>query len=122
MTREKRLEWIEKLVWDYATSPEDILYAIEHPTKENEWLRQKMFVRSFERMKWQDVVRFWGIETCKRMDSSAIRGNIRPSLRNRYDYIFGILRGEAVSVSKQYIEDYRKIITPFLSDRWYNHK
>ncbi|MGP1418709.1 MAG: hypothetical protein ACTTJZ_02705 [Sphaerochaetaceae bacterium] len=119
MTEEEKLRTIKNLYWDYTVSPSDILEIIKGSKKASSEERRRIFVRCFEHLPWQNVVWLWGIDECMKMDTADTRRRIRPQLRGKYDFIYGILQGKPVSVSRQDIEIRRKLIAPLLSDRWH---
>ncbi|MGI6436690.1 MAG: hypothetical protein ACOX0D_01335 [Sphaerochaeta sp.] len=118
MTEEEKLRTIQNLYWEYNVSSSDVLEIIKGSKIVSSEERNRIFVRCFEHLPWQNVVWLWGIDECRKMGTPEIRRLIRPQLRGKYDFIYGILQGKPVSVPRQDIEIRRKLVAPILSDRW----
>jgi hypothetical protein len=124
MTREKKLELIRKMYWDYIVSPAQLLDKIEGIvpwTDENE--RNRTFVRTFETLKWHETVSIWSVSQCiKCLDNPDVEKHIRRQQRARFEYLRDFLQGKPVSPPKQNFECYKRIVPILVSDRWYGIK
>lgn len=118
MTQEEKIKSIKGLFWDYVVDPQETLRHIEAADIDEISLR-RLFVRCFERLKWDDVVDIWGIDRCLDMEGDEVRRMIRPQLRDKYDRIYAALHRKPIPLSRQDIEDIRRFIAPLLSHRWY---
>jgi hypothetical protein len=98
-SREKKIELVKLLNWDYAVSAEDMLAVIEgRLEKAPPFDRPFLFVRSLERLPWHYIVALWGIDAIQELYTPRVAARVwPPGMRSRYDYAVKLLRGEAVS-------------------------
>lgn len=124
MTEERKLELIAKMYWDYIVSPSEILSKIEGKTAwRDKAEHDRVFVRTFETLKWQETVSIWSIEQCKKcLNDKDIEKNIRREQRARFEYLRDFLQGKDVSPPEQNFELYKRIIPLLVSNRWYGIK
>ncbi len=130
MTKDYRHQTTDK------SSFSDILQAVNWdtniPEKEMELLlngdrdvvygltREALFLRCLERVAWHNLVPMWGgAENCAKLYTQRVRKGLRNNkMRHKYDFVFGLLRGEPVQPAgwdSEYCQDLRRT---FLSDRW----
>ena len=82
--------------------------------------REMLFLRCLERVAWHNLVPMWGgAKNCVKLYTEKVRKGLRnDKLRHKYDFVFGLLRGEPVQAARwdsEYCQDIRRT---FLSDRW----
>jgi hypothetical protein len=120
LSKEKKLELMKNLNWDYQVSAEDMLAVIEgNLERAGAFDRDALFVRSLEYLPWHIVVALWGVETMKQLFTAEVRGRIWPAdRRETFDVAFAILRGEAISTPGWGSERSQRLKRTFLSDRW----
>ena len=118
----EKLNIMKMLNWDYLDNPEDMLAVIEGRLETSGvFTKEKLFLRSIERLPWHQIVELWGVEKIKELYTHDIAERIWPKERKyHYDFAVSILRGEAIPVARWGDEYYRKMWRPFLSDRWYS--
>jgi len=121
-TRLEKLNIMKMLNWDYLDNPEDMLAVIEGRLETSGvFTKEKLFLRSIERLPWHQIVELWGVEKIKELYTYDIAKRIWPKERKcHYDFAVSILRREAVPAAGWGDEYYRKMWRPFLSDRWYS--
>jgi hypothetical protein len=119
---EEKLNMLKPLVWDYYRVPLPEMLEVVEGKKEKAggFDRDRLFVRSLERLSWQDLVRLWGIEAIKTLYTPHLARRLRSQdFRRKYDFAIGILRRETVSVAGWDSERHRRLRNLFLSDRWH---
>jgi hypothetical protein len=112
------------LNWDCLDKYEDMLAVIEG-TRESSgsFTRDKLFIRSMERLPWHYLVALWGVETIKEMYTPEIANRIWPKERRQhFDYALAVLRREPIPPARWGDECYKQMWRPFLSNRWYSAK
>jgi hypothetical protein len=121
LTHEEKLKLMGSLNWDYLDKPEDMLAVIEGRLESSgAFTRDKLFVRSLERLSWYPILGLWGIETVKQLYTPELAGRIWPkSMRQRYDFVLAILRREPVPITEWGTQGYRSKRYRFFSNRGY---
>ena len=124
LTNDEKLNLMKSLNWDYLDSHEDMLAVIEGRLESSGALnRDKLFVRSLERLPWHYMTALWGVETIKEMYTPEIAGRIWPKERRKhFDYALAVLRREPLPPARWGDEYFKQMWRPFLSDRWYSAK
>jgi hypothetical protein len=119
-TENEKMIMAKSLNWDYAVSDEDIISIIEERNSEVKALnREKLFLRSLERLSWQSIVTLWGIDAIKKMYTPDLSLKLFPkSLKQKYDIILSILQGHSLSDAGWSSERAKKMQHTFLSNRW----
>jgi hypothetical protein len=119
LTYEEKLRLTASLNWDYSDKPEDMLAVVEGRLQSSGALtRDRLFVRSMERLTWYSFVGLWGPEAITELYTPELAGRIWPKERRRhYDFAIGILRGEPVSPPGWGTEYYKSERYRFFSDR-----
>ena len=119
ITHEEKLRFMRTLNWDYLDKHEDMLAVIEGRLETSgAFTRDKLFVRSLERIPWHYVVAIWGVEAIKELYTPEIAKRIWPkSRRYHFDFAFSILRREAVSPSGWGAEHFKSERYRFFSNR-----
>ena len=122
LTHEEKLDLMKSLNWDYLDTHEDMLAVIEGRLESSgAFNREKLFVRSLERLTWVYIVGLWGIETLKYLYTPELAKRIWPKdLKQRYDFAFKVLRREPLPSSRWGDEHYKQMWRPVFSNRWYS--
>jgi len=99
LSHEEKIDLMASLNWDYLDTREDMLAVIEGRLESSgAFDREKLFVRSLERLSWHYMISLWGIENIKKLYTPEIARRIWPKgRRSHYDFAVAILRGESVS-------------------------
>ena len=122
LTHEEKLELMKYLNWDYLDKHEDMLAVIEGRLESSGvFNREKLFVRSMERLTWYSFIGLWGLETVKELYTPELAGRIWPKERKKhYDFAIGILRKETVSPAGWGTEYFKSERFKFFSNRGYS--
>ena len=96
LSYEDKLDLMRSLNWDYLDKYEDMLAVIEGKLESSgAFNREKLLVRSLERLPWHYVVALWGIETIKQLYTPEIAKRIWPKERRyHFDFALAVLRKE----------------------------
>lgn len=115
-----RLRLAAGLNWDYEVRPEELLAVIDgRMEKAGPFDRDRLLVRSQERLTWLKVVELWGADRLAAVDIRPLLGRVRsPELRRRYDFVFRLLRKEVVPSSGWGPELRGRVRSGLLSHRW----
>jgi len=119
LSHEEKLYLMGSLNWDYKDTYEDMLAVIEGRLEiSGAFTRDRLFVRSLERLPWHYVTALWGLELIKEMYTPEIAGRVWPKgRRHHFDYALAILRGEPLPPSRWGHEYYKSERHRFFSDR-----
>lgn len=119
---DKRKKLLSMICWDYAVDVETLLYAIDNDTlPHNE--KERLFVKSLEKLPWHNVVGLWGFETAKHLLNDSVIQKLWPKeRRQRFAILNRILRNEPVSAPEWSTELRQKLKSTVLSYRWYRFK
>ena len=112
---------VESLNWDSTVSAESLLKLVDGNSQTESGIsRESFFLRCLERVPWHNLVPLWnGIENCKKLYTDNVKKGLRNvTLRKKFDFIFGILRGEPVQAPEWDSEYCQKLKRTFLPDRW----
>jgi hypothetical protein len=122
LTHEEKLKLMSNLNWDYLDKYEDMLAVIEGRLESSgAFTRDKLFVRSLERLTWYSVVGLWGIETIKELYTPEIAKRLWPKENKRhYDFVLAVLRREPVSPPGWGTEYFKSKRYEFFSNRGYS--
>ena len=122
LTNDKKIELMKSLNWDYLDKFEDMLDVIEGRLESSgAFTRDKLFVRSLERLPWHYVTALWGIEAVKKLYTPEIAQRIWPkSRRSHFDFALAVLRREPLPITRWGDEHYKQMWRPVFSNRWYN--
>ena len=122
LTHEEKLKLMGSLNWDYLDKHEDMLAVIEGRLESSgAFNREKLFVRSMERLTWYSFIGLWGVETVKELYTPKLASRIWPKERKQhYDFAIGILRKEPVSPTKWGTEYFKSERFKFFSNRGYS--
>jgi hypothetical protein len=119
MSCQEKRNLISSLNWDYHDKPEDMLALIEgRIDRSGAFTREKLFLRSLERLPWHYIVALWGVEAIKQLYTPALAGRIWPKTRRRhFDFALAVLRGEPVSTPGWGFEYFKSRRHRFFSNR-----
>lgn len=121
MNDEQKKEILENLNWDTSVSPGELLKLVNGNVQSVGGIsREAMFLRTLERVPWHCLVFLWnGTENCEKLYTPTVRRGLRNErLRKKFDFVFGILRGEPVQAPEWGSEYCQQLKRTFLSDRW----
>ena len=121
LSRDEKLELMRSLNWDYLDKHEDMLSVIEGNLESSgAFTRDRLFVRSLERLPWHYVTGLWGVETIKEMYTPEIANRIWPKDRRyHFDFALAVLRREPLPPSRWGVEYFKSKRNRFFSDRGY---
>ena len=108
-------------MWDYNIPVEDLSCLVDGTAREaGSMTREMFFLRCLERLPWHTLVPLWhGTKNFIDLYTPKVRRGLRTNeLRQQFDFIFGVLRGEAVEASEWGSPYCEKLKRTFLSDRW----
>ena len=111
---------IRNLFWDYNIDINHYMKMLENPEKAEPGEYRKFFVRAFENTRWHELIQLFDINTILRLHTEETKKIMKREARKRFDTACAILRGEAISTSRQDIENRKRALRPLLSDRWYS--
>jgi hypothetical protein len=119
LSYDEKLELMSSLNWDYLDTYEDMLSVIEGKLDNSgAFTRDRLFVRSLERLPWHYLVALWGVETIKEMYTPEIAKRIWPKERKyHYDFALALLRGEPLPPTRWGHEYFKSQRHQFFSDR-----
>jgi hypothetical protein len=119
LSRDEKLNLMQNLNWDYDVSHADMLAVIEGSLeKAGPFTRDRLFVRSLERIPWHYVVMLWGVEAIKALYTEDVARRIWPrDRRKHFDFALAILRREPVSTPGWGDEYYSSMRNRFFSNR-----
>jgi hypothetical protein len=122
LSHEEKLRFMKTLNWDYLDSYEDMLAVIEGRLENSgAFNREKLFVRSLERIPWHYVTALWGIEAIKELYTPEIARRIWPKERRyHFDFALAVLRREPLPPARWGDEHYKQMWRPVFSNRWYS--
>ena len=119
LTHEEKIKLMRSLNWDYLDKHEDMLAVIQgNLGSSGTFTRDKLFVRSLERLPWHYVTALWGVETIKELYTPEIAMRIWPKDRRRhFDFALAVLRGEPLSPARWGAGYFKSKRHRFFSDR-----
>jgi len=119
LSHEEKLGLMKNLNWDYLDTHEDMLAVIEGKLQSSgAFDRDRLFVRSMERLPWHYFIGLWGIDTVKELYTPKLAARIWPKdRRHYYDFAIGILRKEPVSPARWGDEYFKSERFRFFSNR-----
>jgi hypothetical protein len=108
-------------VWDYRYDPDDVVDVLRGRRERIGHLdKQALFARLLQTMPWQRVVAALTIEEVTRLLTPETIARLWPqSVRERYERIRRLLRGEPVPPAEWSAEHAHRLRNTLLSDRWY---
>ena len=119
LSYKEKLELMNILNWDYLDKREDMLAVIEGRLENSgAFTRNKLFVRSLERLPWHYLTALWGIDAIKELYTPETARSIWPKERRRhFDFAIAVLRKEPLPPARWGHEYYRSQRNRFFSDR-----
>jgi hypothetical protein len=124
LTYDEKIRFMGSLNWDYLDKPEDMLAVIEGRLETSgAFTREKLFVRSLERLPWHYVTALWGIDAIKELYTEEIARRIWPkSRRYHFDFALAVLRREPLPPARWGDVYFKSQRYRFFSNRWYGVK
>jgi len=119
LNHNEKLELMSSLNWDYLDSNEDMLAVIEgRIERSGAFTRDKLFVRSLERLPWHYMVALWGVEEIKKLYTPEIANRIWPKgRRHHFDFALAVLRREPLPPARWGHEYFKSKRHRFFSNR-----
>ena len=119
INRDDKLKMMGTLNWDYLDKHEDMLAVIEGKLETSgAFTRDRLFVRSLERLPWHYVTALWGVETIKELYTPEIAKRIWPkSRRYHFDFALAVLRREPLPPARWGHEYFKSERYRFFSHR-----
>ena len=119
LSYEDKIELMGSLNWDYDDKHEDMLAVVEGERESSgAFTRDKLFVRSLERLPWHYITALWGVETIKTLYTPEIAKRIWPKeRRHHFDFALAVLRREPLPPSRWGHEYFKSERNRFFSDR-----
>ena len=119
LSYDDKLKLMRSLNWDYLDKHEDMLAVIEGQLETSgAFTRDKLFVRSLERLPWHCVTALWGIEAIKELYTPEIAKRIWPKARRyHFDFALAILRRETLPPARWGDEYFKSERYRFFSNR-----
>ena len=121
LTEKEKLNLMRSLNWDCLDKHEDMLAVIEEKLETSgSFTRDKLFVRSLERLPWHYVVALWGVENIKKLYTPEIAKRIWPKDRRcHFDFALAVLRREPLPPTGWGDEYFKSERYRFFSNRGY---
>jgi hypothetical protein len=119
LSNEEKLNLMRNLNWDYLDKHEDMLAVIEgHLETSGAFTRDKLFVRSLERLPWHSILGLWGVKTIKELYTPENAKRIWPKDRRyHYDFAIAVLRREPLPPARWGDEYFKSQRYRFFSNR-----
>ena len=119
LSYDEKINLMSSLNWDYLVSHEDMLDVIEGRLESaGAFTRDRLFVRSLERLPWHYITALWGVETIKEMYTEDIAKRIWPKGRRKhFDFALAVLRREPLPPARWGDEYYISMRHRFFSNR-----
>lgn len=112
---------LQAVNWDTTICESELICLLDGRKDETGGMtREMLFLRCLERVAWHNLVSMWGgTENCTKLYTQRVRKGLRnDKLRHKYDFIFGLLRGESVQAAGWDSEYCQNLKRTFLPDRW----
>ena len=124
LSQDEKMKMMRTLNWDYLDKHEDMLAVIEGRLESSgAFNRDKLFVRSLERLPWHYVVALWGVDNIKKLYTPEIARRIWPKERRyHFDFALAVLRREPLPVTRWGDERFTTMRNRFFSNRGYSTK
>ena len=119
LSYDEKIELMRSLNWDTLDTCEDMLAVIEGYNVRSETInRDRLFVRSLERLPWHYVTALWGIDAIIELYTPENASRIWPKERRRhFDFAIAVLRREPLPTTRWGAEYYKSKRHRFFSDR-----
>ena len=119
LSNEEKLKLMGFLNWDYLDTHEDMLAVIEGRLESSgAFTRDKLFVRSLERLPWHYFTALWGKEKIKELYTTEIADRIWPKeRREHFDFALAVLRREPLPSTGWGAPHHKSKRHRFFSDR-----
>ena len=119
LSYEDKIELMHTLNWDTLDKCEDMLAVIEGKAgRSAAFTRDRLFIRSLERLPWHYVTALWGVNAIKELYTPDNASRIWPKERRRhFDFALAVLRKEPLPFTGWGAEYYTSKRHRFFSDR-----
>ena len=116
---EQKKKLLSLLNWDYKVTSDELLKVIkgEIPYAAS-FDRENLFARGLATFDWETIVNIWGLQNCIALYTDKVRRMLFPrQLKDIYDRIFAVLRGDPLPPPRQSSEDLERLRSTLLSNR-----
>ena len=122
LSYEEKIELMSSLNWDYLDTYEDMLAVIEGRLETSgAFTRDKLFVRSMERLTWYNFIGLWGLDAVKELYTPELANRIWPKGRKvHYDFALAVLRREPLPPTRWGDEYFKSQRYEFFLNRGYS--
>ena len=119
LSYKEKMEWMKWLNWDTLDTCESMLDVVERRSERSEaFTRDRLFIRSLERLPWHTVTALWGTAAIKELYTAENANRIWPKERRRhFDFALAVLRKEPLPATGWGIEYFKSKRHRFFSDR-----
>ena len=119
LSYDDKIELMALLNWDAHDKYEDMLAVIEgRMDNSGTFDKDKLFLRSLERLPWHYITALWGIDKIKKLYTSENAKRIWPKERRRhFDFALAVLRKEPLPATRWGTEYFKSKRHRFFSDR-----
>ena len=119
LSHEEKIELMRSLNWDSLDDCEAMLAVVEGQSVNSEaFTRERLFIRSLERLPWHYVTALWGIDAIKELYTPENASRIWPKERRRhFDFALAVLRREPLPDARWGIKYFKSKRHKFFSDR-----
>jgi len=119
LSYDEKIELMGLLNWDTQDKYEDMLAVIEgNLINSGAFTKDKLFVRSLERLPWHYMTALWGIDAIKELYTPENATRIWPKERRRhFDFALAVLRGEPLPATRWGTGYFKSKRHRFFSDR-----
>ena len=119
LSYEEKIDLLRSLNWDSVEDCKTMLAVIEGQNGPSDAsVRERLFVRSLERLPWHYLTALWGIDAIKELYTLKCANSIWPKERRRhFDFALAVLRGDPLPDTRWGTEYYKSKRYRFFSDR-----
>ena len=119
LSHDEKIELMQLLNWDTLDDCEAMLAVVNgQSVRSNAFERDRLFVRSLERLPWHYIASLWGIDAIKELYTPENASRIWPKERRKhFDFALAVLRKEPLPVTKWGVGYYQSKRHRFFSDR-----
>ena len=119
LTDLQKKDLLTKITWDYNVDYDELLHVVKGiKNKSGAFTRSILFARSLETFLWDDLVNLWGLERCIELYTDDVRRMLfSKELREEYDAVFSVLRGNPLPVSRRSPKDIERLRSSLLFNR-----
>ena len=119
LSYDEKIELMGLLNWDTKDKLEDMLAVIEgHLERSDAFSKDRLFVRSLERLPWHYITALWGVDAIKELYTPENAKRIWPKeRRHHFDFAIAVLRKEPLPTTRWGAKYFKSKRHRFFSDR-----